>query len=193
MQSIRSVVVFIVILIVASGCKIAPVKREIKRVNEIQSVSPSNKFVKAHMKDGKVYILYNWHFDSGNNIIDGHGVYLDVNRNLIEERGKSVQNKNPFHVSLTDVALIETNDPGRSVAGPLAVVTGIVGAVSVFCLVNPKACFGSCPTFYASDGDSLQLQAEGFSTSVSPSLEKNDVDMLNYAKPSLDFTFESYQ
>jgi hypothetical protein len=45
-------------------------------------------------------------------------------------------------------------------------------------MLNPKACFGSCPTFYAWDGEDTCLMAEGFSSSILPSFEKEDVDML---------------
>ena len=66
---------------------------------------------------------------------------------------------------------------------PLAVVTGASLAVTAACLYNPKACFGSCPTFYVSDGDRSILQAEGFSDSIAPSLEATDIDALFRARP----------
>lgn len=61
-------------------------------------------------------------------------------------------------------------------------------SISGYCLVNPKACFGSRPTFYAWDGERMALQAEGFSASVCPVLEARDIDALYKAKPkSQDF------
>jgi hypothetical protein len=56
----------------------------------------------------------------------------------------------------------------------------------VYCIANPKACFGSCPTFYVTDGQGQgpTLQAEGFSSSVSPSLEARDLDALYRARPT---------
>lgn len=51
------------------------------------------------------------------------------------------------------------------------------------CALNPKACFGSCPTFYVSDGERPLLQAEGFSSSIAPALEARDVDALYRARP----------
>src|SRR5206468_6916505 len=47
---------------------------------------------------------------------------------------------------------------------------------------DPK-CFGSCPTFYVTDGTHLMLQAEGFSASVAPALGATDVDALVRARP----------
>jgi hypothetical protein len=50
-------------------------------------------------------------------------------------------------------------------------------------MVNPKACFGSCPTFYCWDGKDTVLMAEGFSSSILRAFEKKDVDMLYHAMP----------
>ena len=173
------------------GCKTIPVKREIKKVQEITNISPSHEYIKAHMKDGKVYILYNWRFDKDNNSLNGYGSLLNINRNVIEYRGslksKTITKDKLFIVDLSEISLLETNDPGPSLAGGLTVVTGITAGFTIFCLINPKACFGSCPTFYANNGDTLSLQAEGFSASISPSLEKSDIDMLYAARPTKDF------
>lgn len=180
------------ILIIFSNCKTIPLIREQKKVEEISSISPSHTYIKAHMKNGQVYILYNWKFDSVSHSMSGLGSQLDVNRSLIESRGnlakRTVEDKlNPFVINLSEVALVETNDPGRSLAGRLAIVTAVTAGFGVLCLADPKACFGSCPTFYASNGDTLALQAEGFSTSIAPSLEKNDIDMFYDVRPSIDF------
>ncbi|MEL6616079.1 MAG: hypothetical protein AAFQ43_10095, partial [Bacteroidota bacterium] len=46
-------------------------------------------------------------------------------------------------------------------------------------LSNPKACFGSCPTFYAPDASGeMALLAEGYSSSIAPSMRARDVDAL---------------
>lgn len=181
-RSAFSTITFISGLIFLSGCQTIPVKREIREVQEVAALDPAGKFIKAHMKNGLAYVMYKWHFDSDDSTLNGHGTFLDINRNVIEKRGDIRSKKEPegpmFKVDISDIALIETNDPGRSIAGGLAVVTGITSGFAIFCLINPKACFGSCPTFYAWNGDSLMLQAEGFSTSISPSLERNDIDML---------------
>jgi hypothetical protein len=56
--------------------------------------------------------------------------------------------------------------------------------MTAVCAANPKTCFGSCPTFYVSDGKHAMLQAEGFSSSIAPSLEARDVDALYRVHPS---------
>jgi hypothetical protein len=68
------------------------------------------------------------------------------------------------------------------VAG-LGFITGITAGIAVYCAANPKACFGSCPTFYLTDGARDVLQAEGFSASIAPRLEARDVDALYRAGP----------
>ncbi len=182
----------IAFLISVISCKAPQFTREQRTVQELSAIHPSNKYIKAHMRDGKVYVLYNWSFDSSANSMNGYGSLLDINRRTLEMRGdlkkaEVTEAVMPFNIQLSDIALIETNDPGRSLAAPLAVVTGITGAVAIICLTNPKACFGSCPTFYAANKDTMMLQAEGFSTSIAPSLEKNDIDMLYHAVATEEF------
>jgi hypothetical protein len=60
----------------------------------------------------------------------------------------------------------------------LSIITGASLALTGYCAINPKACFGSCPTFYAPVGADTLLHAEGFSSSIAPSLERTDIDAL---------------
>jgi hypothetical protein len=84
------------------------------------------------------------------------------------------------------VLLFETNRPEELTNAGL-IVLGVVTAGSLaltaYCASNPKACFGSCPTFYAYDGERDTLQAEGFSASVARVLEATDVDAMWTARP----------
>jgi hypothetical protein len=111
-----------------------------------------------------------------NGSISGLGRLLDLNRNLLEAGDLSI--------SLQDVAIFETNTlkPSPAVA-TMAVLSVLSLAVTALCIANPKACFGSCPTFYAWNGEEMTLQAEGFSSSVCPILEAEDVDALYRTKP----------
>ncbi len=189
MKAIYIIIVFVLFFLVC--CKTVTVQREIKKVQEITTISKSHKYIKAHMKDGTVYVLYNWYFDVATNSLKGFGSLLNINRAIIMSTGKirsaGISKKEPFNICISDISLLETNDPGPSIAGGLTVVTGVTAGFTIYCLINPKACFGSCPTFYAFDGDSLIVQAEGFSSSIFPSLEKNDIDMLYTAKVTKDF------
>jgi len=176
-----------IILLLLFSCRIAPVKRELRAVSEIWAINPDHKYLKAHMKNGTVYVLSDWQFSEADSTLFGYGVQLDINRQLMEKRDPSAANNQKFRIRTSGIALVETNDAGKSVAGGLTLVTGVTGVITLLCLTNPKACFGSCPTFYAPTADTLALMAEGFSTSVSPALERNDIDMLYHTVPSRNF------
>jgi len=89
-----------------------------------------------------------------------------------------------FEVPVEEVALAETNIiSGSGSEGLLTASSVVTGIFAIVCIANPKACFGSCPTFYASDGNNFIVQAEGFSSSISPSLEEEDIDALYRIKP----------
>jgi len=136
----------------------------------------SVQYLKLHMKNGDLYLMNNWTLDSSG--VTGVGQLYDYNRRLLKADN--------FNIPVKDIALAETNSirasAGTSVMLIPTIATGIVGIV---CLTNPKACFGSCPTFYTGNGKNYQIQAEGFSSSVSPCLEEKDVDALyNYKAES---------
>ncbi|HKQ56500.1 MAG TPA: hypothetical protein VJY35_01415 [Candidatus Eisenbacteria bacterium] len=135
------------------------------------SLDRTAPLLKAHLRDGRVLVLGEWSADPVARTVSGRGDALDVNRSIIAQGS--------FTVPLDSVALFETNvvQTSSSVAA-LTVVTVASLALTAYCIANPKACFGSCPTFYISDGTHLQLQAEGFSSSILPSLEATDVDAL---------------
>jgi hypothetical protein len=185
----KPLVLLLVSAFAIQSCKVTPIKRELKMVSEAASINPNHKFVKAHMKDGTVYILHDWLVNRESQKILGSGKHLDVNRRVLAVREPAPQYKTgqQFEIDMQSIALMETNDIGKNLNGGLVVMTGVSAALTIICLANPKACFGSCPTFYAFNGDTLTLQAEGFSTSVSPTLEKNDIDMLYHAVPNKKF------
>ncbi|UCE41431.1 MAG: hypothetical protein JSV17_00100 [Candidatus Aminicenantes bacterium] len=150
--------------------------REIKTISQINELDKDTPYLKVHMLDGQVYLLSKWEVNEENESISGLGRLLDLNRNLVEA--------GDFSISLQDVAIFETNTLKPSPAvSTMAVLSVLSLAVTVLCLANPKACFGSCPTFYAWNGEELTLQAEGFSSSVCPILEAEDVDALYLTKP----------
>ncbi len=156
-------------------------KREIRDVSQMGQLDQKSPFLKAHMLDGRVYVLSEWDLEGENESISGKGRLLNLNREEIQ-RGQ-------FMILLDEVALFETNvlQASKSILA-MASLTVPSALLSVYCLANPKACFGSCPTFYAWDGERMVLQAEGFSASVCPALEAQDIDALFQTKPrSQDF------
>jgi hypothetical protein len=159
----------------------------IERISESPGQFPVTKssqelpYLKLHMKNGDVYVLENWIVNSKTDSVSGLGKLFNLNRELISE--------GEFALSNQEVVLAETNQISGSVGtGVLATLTVITGVFTIVCIVNPKACFGSCPTFYAYNGYDYIVQSEGFSSSISPALEERDVDALYRIKPlSEDF------
>jgi hypothetical protein len=150
-------------------------RAEFKRPAEVARIDKEAPFLKCHMQDGTVYVLQHWRADgtAPDGWVVGSGVHYDVGRALIDRRD--------YRIAQADVVLFETNDPESLDATGIVVLSIMTAAslvLSVFCLTNPKACFGSCPTFYAFDGEHESLQAEGFSASVARALEATDVDAM---------------
>lgn len=141
---------------------------------QLTTVDREAAFLKVHMKNGDLFVLSEWRADEQHRRVTGRGEQLGADRVVVRS--------GPHDIAMADVALYETNAivTSPSIAA-LAVITGVSLAVTTACLVNPKACFGSCPTFYApgDPGDTAAvLQAEGFSDAISPALESHDIDAL---------------
>jgi hypothetical protein len=160
------------------GCNtVQTQRRTLTDLTQVATIDKKSPFLKAHMRDGTVYILSRWAVDTLAKTVAGEGERLDVNR--------TIAGTGPHAIPLDSVALFETNVVSKhSSVGALAVVTGVSAAFTMVCVIDPKACFGSCPTFYVSDGTRSVLQAEGFSASIAPALEATDVDALYLARPS---------
>lgn len=183
--STRSLSIFTLLLLPVItnffSCYYQRIRREIRTVSQFGRLNRSSPYLKLHMHDGKVYVLSKWHTQEENESVSGKGELLDLNREIIKE--------GEFTIPLSNIALAETNVLSGSKAtlavGLLFIPSSLA---SFYCLANPKACYGSCPTFYAWDGNTMALMAEGFSASVSPILEAQDIDALYHAKPrSQDF------
>jgi hypothetical protein len=182
-QSLRTSKAFLLQLGVAlliafalCGCA-AGVSRSVYTVSQAKVIDQSSPFLKVHMKNGYVYTLSKWSTDQKESRVLGEGELRDVNRSLVKTGRDTI----PF----SEVALFETNVVNVSPAtAVMAVVTGGSVALTMYCAANPKACFGSCPTFYAWDGEKMALQAEGFSSSILPALEAKDIDPLYTARPT---------
>lgn len=155
---------------------------EPSQYKEIDTAAP---FLKCHTKSGEVYVLSDWKIQEEQKLITGQGSFYDVNRNLVKQ--------DTFTISLDSLVLIETNQPEKvmhSQIGVMTVLTAASLALTIYCITNPKACFGSCPTFYAKDSTGeWTLQAEGFSSSIAKILEETDLDPL-FSATSKNKNFE---
>ena len=162
----------------------------IERISEppdkfkIKQSSENLPFLKLHMKDGNLYVLENWLIYSDSAKVSGDGKLYNINRDIISEGN--------YNIPIKEVAIAETNQiNGSAAVGVLGALTIVTGIFTVVCIINPKACFGSCPTFYAFNGEDYIVQSEGFSSSISPALEQRDIDALYRIKPtSKDFTLQ---
>jgi hypothetical protein len=153
----------------------------IDQLNMDQSKQMQNT-IKLYMKSGELYQLEKWNMNSTRDTFAGYGRLFDSKRDLISEGN--------FLIPTGKVILAETNYiKPASIGTALSVLTVISGITTVICITNPKACYGSCPTFYAFDGDNYMVQAEGFPASILPSLEEKDIDAL-YRIKCRDENFE---
>lgn len=133
------------------------------------------RVLKAHMLNGDLYVLEAWQVAADGSSVTGRGIRYDMHRAQIAQ--------GQLQVAITEVALFETNSEVSEFLAGMTVVTGLSALVTAACAVNPKSCFGSCPTFYAFDGDDQRILAEGFSEAISPVWEQTDIDALFEARP----------
>ena len=136
-------------------------------------------YLKCHMADGRVFVLEDWKIDTTARIVSGSGLLYDARREL--------KGRGPQSVPLDEIAMLETNrvetiDQGSIQIGVMAAGTVASLGFTAFCITTPKACFGSCPTFFTNDGSGVSLQAEGFSASIARAYEATDVDAMWTAK-----------
>ncbi|WP_178139416.1 hypothetical protein [Rhodothermus profundi] len=128
--------------------------------------------LKVHLYNGGVIVLEHW--EQRGSMLVGTGIRYDVHR---QPEGALQEH----HIPVDSIALLEMHVREGSrpigVAG-LAVWSVLYGALTVSCVINPKACFGSCPTFYVETPTGEILVAEGFSSSIARALEARDVDAL---------------
>jgi len=190
LNSLTSWSVIAVIMLSIFSCKYY-IKHDFRKaytdVNEaLHNEVHNESFFKIHFNNGDVSVLNNWGVNASQDSIFGSGQLYDFNRWKIQE--------GLLAFNIDDIAIIETNnlnaikskDKDR-IAG-LTILTAANVAMNVVCITNPKACFGSCPTFYIDDSDHVHdSRAEGFSNSISPSLEKHDLDMLQHRTSAPEF------
>lgn len=176
---------FLVLLCLSESCSIRVI-RQLSNPSSINSKDSTARDIKVHMRDGSLYVLDSLVTYANADTIYGFGSYYDKYRDL---KGLSFHDKGnssyiPLKISLDDVALVETNEvrglTGRALTMALVGVPSVI--LSIYCISNPKACFGSCPTFYSFNGIDTSLMAEGFSSSILKAYEKDDVDMLYHAR-----------
>ena len=167
--------------------------REVHDVGSVpESVLSDKQTIKVHLKDGSLLLFYEWEFFDKKEIIQGIGEYFSANREKVTlpVRANSSENKqlskvlyvggNKYVVPYELCVLVETNEyKGFNVISPLLMsYSTLCSAFTFYCLTDPKACFGSCPTIYLYDDENKEIVAEGFSSSITKSMEATDVDFI---------------
>lgn len=183
------------VLVLIHGCKTYYFRENYQEANSILHLEQNLKskpFLKAHLKNGDVCIFQNlWHIDTTRKLITGNGISYDLNRKQ--------NNQGVLNIPIDSVAIFETNripdKPEYERVALLSLLAGVDALIGIICLSNPKACFGSCPTFYLNDKDNFHYaDAEGFTNAISPSMEYADIDALNNPKivnPSFSLTMKN--
>ncbi|PKL86166.1 MAG: hypothetical protein CVV22_04555 [Ignavibacteriae bacterium HGW-Ignavibacteriae-1] len=183
-----SLLAFVICILTLQTCspnKIYDFRSNYKDANTLiheTNALEAKPFLKAHLKNGDVCILRDsWVVDTVTNVLTGNGIRYDFNRIKIFEGSISIP--------IDSVAIFETNkkldNPEQGRVTALSILTGLNVILGIYCITTPKACFGSCPTFYINENDNFHYaDAEGFTNAISPSMEYFDIDALNNTTPT---------
>jgi len=118
---LRALVVFVLLLSwTLASCGTA-VKRH--TIDATSGVTPdaNSVFLKAHMRNGDLYVLHGWKLDDGAGVVTGDGILYNASRDTLATGA--------FTVHADSIAVFETNQKtGSRAVKRLAIVT-IVGAV----------------------------------------------------------------
>ncbi len=132
------------------------------------------KALKVHHHSGRLDVLTTWAV-VGDSLLVGEGDRYGVLREL-------ESTKSQLRVPFDSIALLESDNPKVATSfghTALNVWTVAWGLTTGICVLDPKSCFGSCPTFYLNARDSDRPVAEGFSSSIARRLEATDLDDLH--------------
>jgi hypothetical protein len=186
---------FIVSIVMLYSCSTKKLNiRKIYSENEIGNIVLDKQSIKIHLKNHKLIILNDYNVDNTKEVITGTGTLYSVNRKQISDTD------NHFTISFKECTLIETNEyKGFNLFSPMIMVfPTVMSLYTIPCLFDPKSCFGSCPTFYLYENDKPVLQAEGFSSSITRSMESSDIDALygydsNLTEIKIDVRNEAFE
>ena len=169
-SGVRRVFSLASLLLATATCVRRP---SLARLENVPAVSDDR--TKFHTRDGRLFVMTSYRVDA--DAVRGSGSEYDADR-VFRRQGAIV-------IPRGEVALVETThmvvDPGMTA---LAIMSAGSAVGTAICIAMPKACFGSCPTFYVPGANgSWRLQAEGFSTSIARSIAADDLDSLQDAHP----------
>jgi hypothetical protein len=184
--------VFVILLFISISptqqCSTKKISRELTQVENAKELNPKREYLKVHMNTGELYILHNWKINDATKIIHGIGTHLDANRRIIasslvdkDTNQLATQPELSFNLPYEDILIIETNNKSNNPGVATMILTSVFTVpLAIACIIEPKSCFGSCPTFFVQNLDNEMLVAEGFSSSISRSMEEIDVDIVDF-------------
>jgi len=172
----------VALAVLATGCAIGFREPRLHEPAAPPAAQGDVRELKVHLRSGELIVLDSWSAAPGKDRLTGEGHAYTVAR---EKKGPSGRHE----ILLADVALFETSTPESVTSlglGLVATTTFVLGGITGYCAINPKGCFGSCPTFYVEDAGGREPdrpQAEGFSESIARALEARDLDALLVDRP----------
>ena len=172
----------VALALLACGCSIGIREPRLHEPAAPPVAAEARPELKVHLKSGELLVLTGWRVAATGDRLAGEGQAYTVAR---EKKGAPGRHDVP----LADVALFETSSPETVTSAGLGLIvttTVVLGGITGYCAINPKGCFGSCPTFYVEGPDGREPerpQAEGFSESIARVLEARDLDALEVARP----------
>ena len=168
--------------LLGSACSIGIREPRLHEPSAPPAAAGAASALKVHLKSGELLVLTGWQVAASGDRLAGAGQAYTLAR---QKKGEPRRHDVP----LADVALLETSSP-ESVSsaglGLMITTTVVLGGITGYCVVNPKGCFGSCPTFYVEGADGREPdrpQAEGFSEAIARVLEARDLDALEVTRP----------
>jgi hypothetical protein len=156
---------------VISACSRAVYEPRVLHPTDAPSRPSTRGDLKVHLHSGDLVVLENW--SETDTALVGHGTRYGLDRAYLRAGS--------FTLPFDSIALLETTTrTGSRASGvtAMAVWSTIWGIITAVCISDPKACFGSCPTFYVATDSGDALAAEGFSGSIARALEARDLDAL---------------
>ncbi len=148
------------------------VRREVQSPGTVTGTSVQSPF-KAFLTDGRVAVFPDGARITTDSVFGAGTLYsLDL-ASFAHIRSLALDDLLGLESVQTDVDVVK---------GGLALMVGAVGVGAggavISCTLDPKSCFGSCPTIYSYDSSGEVLEAEAFSYSIVPVLEGRDVDRI---------------
>lgn len=182
------IMIFFVSISYFPQCTTKKVSRELTQVENAKQLNPEREYLKIHMNTGEIYVLHNWKINEISKSIQGVGFHLDANRrptensqNITNTKQSNSPSELNYNISYNDILIIETNNKSNNPGIATMIITSIITVpLAIACIIEPKSCFGSCPTFFVQNLDNEKLVAEGFSSSISRSMEEIDVDLVDF-------------